>query len=152
MNPELTIRTADEGDIPFILACEASPAGAFVQADSETAHRANLSSSDFNYLIAANHDGERLGYAVLVASGDRRMEWRRIIVAKPGNGVGKAFMRAVIDKIFTDGTNTIWLDVFEDNERAHHVYKKLGFVETSIAPTPDTPERNLVVMELGRPE
>lgn len=152
MSANLKIRKANEGDIPFILACEASPAGAFVQADSETIHRKNLADPTFNYLIAADHDGERLGYAMLVASGDKRKEWRRIIITKPGNGIGQAFMRSVIEKTFMDDTDTIWLDVFEDNARARHLYGKLGFIETSSAPAPETPERNLVVMELTRPE
>lgn len=149
---QLKIRAANEGDIPFILACEASPAGKFVQADNEATHRANCTNPNFTYLIAEDSQDQPLGYAMLVTSADGRKEWRRIIIGNPGNGIGTTFMHAVIKEIFTTGAPAIWLDVYEDNERARHVYKKLGFVETNIAPAPHSPDRNLVIMELTRPE
>lgn len=151
MPAPLTIRPATERDIPFILACEASPASAFVQGNDEATHQANLADSAFTYLIAEGECAEALGYAMLVTSDADRAEWRRIIVDKPGKGIGKIFMRSVINKMFANGTSAIWLDVFEDNERARHVYKSLGFLETHLEPAPNNPERNLVFMELKRP-
>lgn len=153
MTDTLAIRKANEGDIPFILACEAGPASRFVQGDDEATHRANITDARFTYLIAERSgSGAPLGYTLLVASGDGRTEWRRIIVENPGKGTGKEFMQLVINRTFAAGTNTLWLDVYEDNARAQHVYKSLGFTETHREPSQDNRERELVFMELMRPK
>lgn len=151
MSVEINIRNADEGDIPFILACEARPGGAFVQPNDETTHRNNLQDTAFTYLIAESADGKPLGYAIVVDSDDGKKEWRRIIIEKPGDGIGKRFMTAAIDRLFDKGATAVWLDVFEDNERAHTMYEKMGFQETRRQPEPGNPDRTMIFMELTRP-
>ena len=52
------------------------------------------------------------------------------MIAEPGQGVGRRALQAVIQKVFRElRAHRLWLDVFEDNNRARHVYRYLGFVE-----------------------
>ncbi|MEX0298399.1 MAG: GNAT family N-acetyltransferase [Kordiimonas sp.] len=150
MGCNLNIRNANEGDLPFILACEANPENTYVHSWDKNTHARNLITPAFHYLIAENEQSAPVAYAILRDDGTDKTEWRRIIVAQPGNGVGKAFMQGVISMFFENKTKAIWLDVYEENKRARHVYKSLGFTETSIQPLPENPEKNLVFMELKR--
>lgn len=49
-----------------------------------------------------------------------------------GKGLGQKSLELVIQEEFSKNTNTIYLEVFEDNVVARHIYSKLGFEETSI--------------------
>ncbi len=143
MGCNLNIRKANEGDIPFILACEDNPANTYVHSWDKTTHTRNMALPAFHYLIAEDEQSEPVAYAILRDDGADRTEWRRIIVAQPGKGVGKAFMQAIIAMFFENNTQAIWLDVYEENHRARHVYKSLKFIETSIEPLPGDPKKTL---------
>lgn len=142
-----TIRKATPDDIFFIRALEMDPANVFVHSWNNEAHLANLADPKFHYLIAENIEGQRLGYAILLDNEPGRVEWRRIIVARRGGGIGKAFMQAVLEYFFvTQKAECIWLDVYEKNDRARHVYGKLGFIETG-EDLISVPGERLVLME-----
>lgn len=145
---DLNIRNADEGDLTFILQLEASPNGRFVQGDSHITHQQQLADPAFRYLIG-EHEGERVGYAILVTHADNVMEWRRLMISKADGGFGTKFMRETINTVLEGPTETIKLDVYSENERARHIYKKLGFKETHTAPCPRDNSRTVVFMELA---
>ena len=46
-----------------------------------------------------------------------------------GCGVGKALMERMIEEARRRGARKVFLDFNSDNDVAHHMYKKLGFVE-----------------------
>lgn len=48
-----------------------------------------------------------------------------------GQGIGRAFLEQVLQKLLKNYSE-IWIDVDNSNASAYHLYKKLGFVETSI--------------------
>lgn len=51
--------------------------------------------------------------------------------ALQGQGIGRAFLEQVIHKLLKNYSE-IWIDVDNSNASAYHLYKKLGFVETSV--------------------
>jgi ribosomal protein S18 acetylase RimI-like enzyme len=87
------------------------------------------------FFIAEANDAAA-GYAQLHAGdappcieGPNSIELSRIYVAKEflGRGVGEALMRACMDEASRAGHHTIWLGVWEKNERAQAFYRKWGF-------------------------
>jgi RimJ/RimL family protein N-acetyltransferase len=79
--------------------------------------------------------GAPAGYVILrgIASVNGSVELKRIVIADPGRGVGRQALAAVIDKVFREfRAHRLWLDVFEDNSRARHVYCALGFAEEGV--------------------
>jgi len=142
------LRKATADDIFFIRALEMDPANIFVHCWDEEVHRQNIADPLFHYLIAEGIQGTALGYAILVENEPGIVEWRRIIVARRGDGIGTAFMQAVIDQFADNETSTLWLDVYAENERARHVYSSLGFQEVRTEPLANDPDITLVIMEL----
>jgi RimJ/RimL family protein N-acetyltransferase len=73
--------------------------------------------------------GQHIGFLILVLDSDARsVELRRIVVAESGRGYGKRVV-SMIDDICRDelGRVRVWLDVFETNDRARHVYEQCGY-------------------------
>jgi len=151
MAPYYRMRPANADDIFFIRALELDPANQYVHSWDEDTHRKKMVEPDFHYLIAEDVEGKSLGYAMLVYNTSSRLEWRRIIVAKRGVGLGTAFMRDVLAHFSRDqALKTIWLDVYTQNDRARHVYTTLGFREVGIDTT-KVPGEKLVIMEYSPP-
>ncbi len=71
--------------------------------------------------------------------------------------IGTALLRNVIDWTFAEtAAFRLWLNVVAYNDRARHVYAKLGFVEEGIkrqsALLPNETRADLVMMSVLRPE
>lgn len=141
------LRKATVDDIFFIRALEMDPANVFVHCWDEDTHRNNMAKPLYHYLIAEGIQGTALGYAVLIENEPGIIEWRRIIVARRDDGIGSEFMQAVIDHFSKQAVSKLWLDVYEDNARARHVYQQMGFKEVRTEPLADDPTVTLVIME-----
>lgn len=90
-------------------------------------HRREFARDDIVYLsIYAAAD--LAGYFILALEAEASVEVRRIVVAKKGSGIGQAAIQAM-ENYCRDvlQCQRIWLDVFETNPRARHVYEKLGY-------------------------
>jgi ribosomal protein S18 acetylase RimI-like enzyme len=84
-------------------------------------------------------DGDKL-----VANGQIKKRVRRlshigdfgITVAKEyrQDGVGSQLMTMLLEEAKTIGVNIVTLEVFSNNERACHVYQKMGFTEFGVLP------------------
>ncbi|MEA2724917.1 MAG: diamine N-acetyltransferase [Gemmatimonadales bacterium] len=83
-------------------------------------------------------DGQLAGYAQLRANGapdcvrgDTPLELWRFYVAAPwhGRGVAHALMRNVELEARARDADTLWLGVWERNERAQSFYRKCGFTD-----------------------
>lgn len=145
------LRKAGDEDITFITALEAAPANTYVHSSDAATHKAQMADPDFIYLIGEDAGGKPLAYAMLRRESERRTEWRRVITKNPGAGVGKAFMKAVLDALFLDpALEAVWLDVYAENDRARHVYRALGFRDVGEDRT-KVPGNLLIVMEYARP-
>jgi len=96
---------------------------------------AELADPQSTFLIG-EVDGVAAGYAKLqggkasdAVEGSRPTELVRLYVSSEwhGRGVGEALMRACLDEARNAGYKTIWLGVWERNERAQAFYRKWNF-------------------------
>jgi diamine N-acetyltransferase len=116
-----------------------------------------LSQPDHIFVIVEAEDVP-IGYAQLILNSKdgaikatKPLEIRRIYTAQEyqGRGVGKALMQATINEARQRGCDSVWLGVWEKNQKAIAFYKKWGFREvgTHIFSVGDDPQ-NDYVMEL----
>ena len=131
----MNARAAVLNDLPYIVNLERKfSALGFVGSDTELVHRDRLASPDCAYLVFEIEEAP-MGYAILcgLSSSNRSIELKRIVVSDPGRGLGREAVRFAIRMAFQEmSAHRLWLDVYEDNHRARHVYRTLGFVEEGI--------------------
>ena len=102
----------------------------FIMPYDKNRHRQCLRSSDEMHLSIVNFHGKFLGFIILAGlnSFSRSMEFRRIVVADRGKGIGRECLQLICRYCFEiKGFHKLWLDVFEDNERAIKLYVSAGF-------------------------
>lgn len=128
----LTLTDAEFGDLDWILNVEESAVqGGFVSGDTAINHQRQMADQSCLYMIAKRGE-EPVGYVILrgILGSDPVVELKRIVITKTDAGHGQGVMGLLMHKVFDDiGAHRLWLDVIDDNERAQHVYRKLGFVE-----------------------
>lgn len=91
-------------------------------------HRQKLQNPDVLYKSIWKNN-ELVGFLILVLDTDgQSVEFRRIVISQPGQGDGKQVVR-MVDHVCRNelGRDRVWLDVFETNERARHVYNQCGY-------------------------
>jgi len=79
--------------------------------------------------------GEIDGYVILrgLSEDSRSIELKRVVVATPGRGVGRRILTEILRIAFRElGAHRLFLDVFEDNARARHLYESLGFKQEGV--------------------
>jgi len=127
----MLLRLATPSDIPDIVALERTPfAREFVGQWSEERDRATLASGDARYFVSETEWGEVQAYAILrgINEDSRSIELKRIVVAVPERGLGRRVLQELARIAFRElGAHRLFLDVFEDNARARHLYEGLGF-------------------------
>lgn len=125
------LRLATAIDLPAIVKLERTPlAREFVGQWSEERHQATLESRDARYYVSETEWGELEAYAILrgFAETSGSIELKRIVVAVPERGLGRRVLQELLRIVFREvGAHRLFLDVFEDNSRARHVYECLGF-------------------------
>ena len=138
------LRPARPEDIPGIIALERLPESArFVGQWSEERHRATLLSPDARYFVSDagssmkdQADSNPLrAFAILrgFAETSGSIEIKRLVVHPPGQGLGRGILTELIDMAFEQfHAHRLFLDLFEDNPRAFHLYQSLGFVEEGL--------------------
>jgi RimJ/RimL family protein N-acetyltransferase len=132
----LTIARADSSAIPFVMATERT-AGfeQFVGRWDEARHRAALADGRHVYFIG--RDGaEPIGFVIVRdwASPERVTFIKRMAVARPGLGYGRALLGLAIDAVFRETEAwRVWLSLYVDNVRARRTYESLGFQAEGIA-------------------
>ena len=152
--PAIRLRGARADDLPWLAALEQSPANArFLCAWPADRHAAGLADPDKRYLVFEDAAGDRRGFAILAGlrSRNRAVELVRVAVDRPGHGLGSAALRRLVVHGFEAlRAARLFLDVFDDNERARRAYRRLGFREEQVLPAAvrrqDGSLGNLVVM------
>jgi diamine N-acetyltransferase len=128
----MLLRSATAADIPGIAVLErTASARAFVGQWSEERHHATLAGPDARYFVHESESGELEAYAILrgLAEDSRSIELKRIVVANPGRGTGRTILTELLRIAFEElHAHRVFLDVFDDNARARHLYESLGFV------------------------
>jgi RimJ/RimL family protein N-acetyltransferase len=158
--PTLTLRRAALADIGAVMAIERSPEFEYCVGRSEEAeHRAMLASPSHAYRLGIGESGAVEAFAILRDLDDLHgnVYLKRIAVARPGQGLGTAFLRLVLEEAFGPmGADRFHLDCFADNARAQRVYRKLGFSRDGILRKAyrlaDGTRTDLVMMALLRSE
>jgi diamine N-acetyltransferase len=125
------LRLATLDDIPAILALERTPmAREFVGQWTEDRHRATLAGGDARYFVSETEWSEVQAYAILrgINENSGAIELKRIVVAVPERGLGRRMLKELMRIAFSElGAHRLFLDVYEDNARARHLYESLGF-------------------------
>ena len=91
----MPLRLATLADVPAIMFLEGNPvARQFVGQWSEDRHRATLTGSDARYYVNEN-SGAIDAYVILRGLGEdsRSIELKRVVVARPGKGLGAFSLR-----------------------------------------------------------
>ena len=129
-NRSLRMRPASRDDLAFIADVEATPDYApFINRWPIERHRAALADADFSYLIFAEA-GAPIGYVILTGlrSPHKALQLMRIALRQAGRGRGRACCALVMAYAFEHlGAHRLYLDIFEANVRAEHLYKSCGF-------------------------
>lgn len=126
------IREAKEEDLEYVMRLERAEENRdFVFQNTLEEHKKNLQSSDVMLFIAEEKEThEKSGFILCCLNNSyNSFELRRIVVDSKSKGTGSELVEALMKYVFEVlSVNRLWLDVFTDNERAIHLYKKLGMV------------------------
>lgn len=132
----MLLRLATPADVSGIAAMERlDESRRYVGQWSEDRHLAALVDADVRYYVNEDASGEIAAYVILrgLTGIERAIELKRVVVARPGNGLGRQILIETLHIAFHElGAHRLFLDVVEDNARARHLYESLGFVHEGI--------------------
>lgn len=99
-------------------------------------------------ILLAQSAGEIVGTAALIATGSDTYELAKMSVtpAFQGKGIGKLLAVAALDYARQAGARMVWLESNRKAKAALELYRRIGFVEVPLKPSPYT--RADVCMEL----
>jgi diamine N-acetyltransferase len=124
------LRKARGSDIDFIVELESRPEfSPFINSWPAERHANAMNDSDYLYLIV-EQDGQPEGFAFLngLLSPNHAIQLCRLALAVPGSGRGRVACHLILREVFEiRGAHRLYLDLFEDNARAEHLYRSLGF-------------------------
>lgn len=148
---ELVIRNVTSKDAELLTELGARTFAETFAADNTAANMTAYLAAAFNvkqqerelsdpdrFFKIAEIDDVPVGYALLRAgngpaaiTGEKPVELVRLYASQSviGTGVGAALMKACLDESVSRGFDTIWLGVWEHNQRAQAFYRKWQFVE-----------------------
>jgi diamine N-acetyltransferase len=99
-------------------------------------HREACSNSDLAHLIIETRRASCMIGFLLLAGREgphHSIEFHRIVIADKGKGYGKEALKLVKQVVFEQWkAHRLWLDVFDYNHRARHVYAPEGFIEEGV--------------------
>ena len=127
----MKMRAARTDDLPPIMAMERLPEYRTLVGNwTQSEHLECMADGNYRYFAVDAQPGELAAFAILrkLNSPHRSICLQRIVVAQPGGGVGRKFLGEIMEFVFGElKAHRLWLDVFETNTRAQHVYESLGF-------------------------
>jgi RimJ/RimL family protein N-acetyltransferase len=127
--PEVRVERAEFADAAGFAAIEQAPdTRDYIRPYTTVEHERFLLDPQLVYLRILD-GGTPAGFMLLALDqDDRSVEFRRIVVTRRNGGVGQAAIVAMERFCAQElGRERVWLDVFEHNARARHVYEKLGY-------------------------
>jgi diamine N-acetyltransferase len=133
----ISLRRTTESDLDAILQLEQDEENrAYIIPWTYQQHRAACSNPDLAHLVVETiHESALIGFLLLAGreNAHQSIEFRRIIIADKGKGYGKEVLKLVKQVVFEQWqAHRLWLDVFEHNHRARHVYASEGFIEEGL--------------------
>lgn len=131
----MDLRHARPDDLAFIVATESLPEHApWINRWPRERHAQAMADPDYRYLLFEDL-AEPAGYAILagLTSPNRAIELVRVALAKTGSGQGRRCIRLLMTEAFEQlAAHRFHLDLFEDNARAEHLYRSLGFAHEGV--------------------
>lgn len=124
----LVLKNTKPEELHHITKMEQADAREFIIPYTLVRHQTELEKPNVVYKSIWREE-ELTGFLILVLDADEHsVEFRRLVITKPGRGYGKKVV-GMVDHICRRelGRNRIWLDVFETNQRARHVYEQCGY-------------------------
>ncbi len=121
-------------------------------------HQKVMNEKSEEHLSIFDENSRLVGFILLAElySDNNSIEFKRIVVSDKGKGYGSKAIQLIQKKSFGEyNCNRLWLDVFEFNLKAIHVYEKLGFRKESIKSEyikSHQGHKNLVIMSILRNE
>ena len=92
-------------------------------------HKEEFSRNDVVYKSVYDRHNNLVGFVILILDPDgKSVEFGRIVIAPKGQSYGSRAV-SLIERVCKEELNRqrIWLDVFEFNQRAQHVYESSGY-------------------------
>ena len=129
----VAFRPTTEDDLEFVMKLENDPENiSFVRQWPLEQHRSALTDDNIAHMIIHTKSDETIiGYIILIGlqSPDRSVQFKRIVIARKGEGFGRASVRLLKRFAFEKlGAHRLWLAVVDHNERAYRLYKSEGFI------------------------
>lgn len=127
----LWIEEATAAEIPAIMEIEHDAYNSlWTFTGTAEEHLAEIEDPDTCLLaIKTKKDGKIIGYFIVGL--DRESEWmelRRLALAVKDEGYGREVILALTRQAFEGlHLNKVWLEAYDDNDRAMHLYQALGF-------------------------
>ena len=131
-NNTIALRSVSLDEVDYIFELEARAENSrFVMPYTRERHLQAMASADEELLIVCDKNTNALlGFVILagLTNPDLSLEFRRMVIADKGKGLGRQTVNLVKDYCFrTLRFHRLWLDVYEDNERGIHIYQSEGF-------------------------
>ncbi len=127
----MEFRNAISDDLPQIYALERLPEfRTFVGNWPMEQHLKTFADPGTAYIVAEEAQQKIAAFAILrgLQSEHRAIEIKRVVVGLPNQGLGRKLLSAIADRAFGEyAAHRLYLDVFETNDRARHVYETFGF-------------------------
>lgn len=110
----------------------AGDAQQFVIPYSLEQHQALIEGDEVIYL-SVYHNQSLAGFIILAQENEHVIEFRRIVIAAKGQGIGQLAIKAM-EQYCAQVLNCskVWLDVFESNQRGWYIYTKLGYQQFKV--------------------
>ncbi|MBL4870230.1 MAG: GNAT family N-acetyltransferase [Robiginitomaculum sp.] len=132
---KISLINTSVSEISWILELESTAREeGFIRGDHTNQHRIQISASSTKYLTIVLA-GKPVGFVILndINSLDKNIELGRIIIGPRNAGIGQPAIKEILRYIFEDlEANRVSLDTLSHNNRAQHIYKKLGFVQEGL--------------------
>jgi diamine N-acetyltransferase len=127
-NHKLILSDTKTEELIHICKMEQGDAHQFIIPYTLEQHHHKIQSPDVIYK-SIWRDLEMIGFLILALDPDgQSVEFRRIVISQPGQGYGKKIIKMIEDICRNElRRSRVWLDVFETNARARHVYIRCGY-------------------------
>jgi ribosomal protein S18 acetylase RimI-like enzyme len=99
--------------------------------------------------LVADLDGERAGLLTYRFDLDG-CELTSLVSIRPGRGVGRALLGALVDAAKTEGVDRVWVVTSNDNTRALRFYQRAGFRLVALRVGAVTEARTRLKPSIGR--